>query len=73
MLDDEEVEGGDGGGDGGGGGGEGGEGGEGGGGEGGDGGGGQLPGQQVPSAVPYVEYDVPAVPTLTRSPHSPAL
>jgi hypothetical protein len=40
---------------------------------GGDGGGGQLPGQQVPSAVPPVSYDVPTLPTLTRSPHSPAL
>ena len=56
-----------GGGDGNSGGGEGGDG-------GGEGGGGGL-GQEVPSAVPPMppEYDVPAVPTLTRAPHSPAL
>jgi hypothetical protein len=32
-------------------------------------------GQSVPSAVPPMPlvYDVPLVPTLTRSPHSPAL
>ena len=39
---------------------------------GGGGGGGGL-GQAVPSAVPPPAYDVPRVPTLTRSPHSPAL
>jgi uncharacterized protein YwlG (UPF0340 family) len=41
---------------------------------------GLVVGQAVPSAVPprpsqlgKQEYDVPTVPTLTRSPHSPAL
>jgi hypothetical protein len=38
----------------------------------GEGDGGGL-GQAVPSAVPDAEYDVPTLPTLTRSPHSPAL
>jgi hypothetical protein len=40
--------------------------------DGGDGGG---LGQAVPSAVPLMPppYDVPTVPTLTISPHSPAL
>jgi hypothetical protein len=36
---------------------------------------GDIVGQAVPSAVPPMPlvYDVPRVPTLTRSPHSPAL